>query len=107
MKHVKGLPKIKCEISECNITDSAALHYHHIVEQNDLRTDNSTWNLCVICAVHHNLVHAGKLKIIGPYPSTHNNGRILVYELNGISNVPGITKPYYQPKPKGLKIRKK
>lgn len=47
MKNVKGLPKIKCEISECNITDPAALHYHHIIEQNEINTDNSIWNLCV------------------------------------------------------------
>lgn len=106
MKHVKKLPKNKCEIEGCNVIDPAALHYHHIVEQTKLHTDNSIWNLCVICSVHHNLVHAGTLKIIGPYPSTHNNGRLLIYEMNGVCNVPGINKPYYMPKPKSLKIRK-
>jgi len=106
LKNVKGLPKIKCEITGCEITDAAALHYHHIVEQTELNTDNSVWNLCVICSVHHNLVHAGKLKIIGPYPSTHNNGRLLIYEIDGVCNVPGINKPYYIPKIKGIKIRK-
>lgn len=106
VKNIKNLPKIKCEIEGCTVTDSSALHYHHIIEQTELNTDNSPWNLAIICSVHHNLVHSGKIKIIGPYPSTNNNGRILVYEIDGKCNIPGITKPYYIPKIKSLKIRK-
>jgi hypothetical protein len=42
-------------------------------------------------------VHEGKIKIIGVLPSTHlPYKRILVYEENGISNVPGIQEVFYK-----------
>lgn len=104
MKSAK-LQKIRCEIKECGVTQKAALHFHHIVERKVVGTCNNPFNLAVLCATHHELTHDGKtLKIIGVYPSTEEQGRTLIYELNGVSNVPGITEPYYKYKPESMKL---
>jgi hypothetical protein len=44
------------------------------------------------------------IKIIGVYPSTKMPyKRVLVFEQNGVSNVPDITKPYCEPKENSMK----
>lgn len=101
----KRLVKNKCEIEGCNITDSDALHFHHIIERTKVNTTNHPFNLAILCAVHHELVHANKLKIIGVYPSTKPpNGRTLIYELNGEKNIEGIEEPYKVFENKSFKI---
>lgn len=90
------LIKDKCEIEECEIQDKEALHFHHIIERTNIKTNNKPYNIAILCSVHHNLVHSGKLKIIGTYPSTKlPNKRILIYELNGIKNI-DIDKSYLE-----------
>lgn len=101
------LKKIRCEIEGCNVTQKAALHFHHIIERKTVGTSNDPLNTAIICATHHELTHDGQLKIIGVYPSTGEQGRTLVYEINGVQNVPGITEPYYKPKQISMKIHKK
>lgn len=97
------LKKIECEI--CEEKDVNALHKHHIVERTELNTNNNPMNLAVICSNCHNKVHAGTIKIIGIYPSTKlPYGRILIYEINGKSNCPGITEPYFTYKPQKTKV---
>lgn len=98
------LHKEFCEISGCKIIDSKLLHHHHIIERTELGTSNDIWNLAVLCPTHHAMVHSGKLKIIGVFPSTAKFGRTLIYELDGISNIEGISKPYLNNKVKGFKI---
>jgi len=97
------LQKLKCEIKGCNVTEPALLHFHHIIERKILGTSNHPFNLAIICANHHELTHEGKLKIIGVYPSTEEQGRTLVYELDGVCNIPGITEAYFKPKPIAIK----
>jgi hypothetical protein len=104
---MRKLHKEFCEIEDCNINDSKLLHHHHIIERTDLGTSNDCWNLAVLCPTHHAMVHSGQLKILGVFPSTAKYGRTLVYELNGIPNIKGINKPYFQPKIKGVKIYEK
>ena len=91
--------KEQCEI--CGEKDEATLHAHHIVERTELNTSNDDMNTAVLCANCHNKLHLGTaLKIIGVFPSTKPPGRMLIYTLNGICNVPGMEneKPYYIPK---------
>ena len=72
-------PKIECEI--CGEKNKNVLHHHHIVERTELNSDNSFYNLAVICANCHTKHHAGEIEIIGVYPSTKPPyGRILVYK---------------------------
>lgn len=98
------LIKNKCEIEECGIDYEPALHFHHIIERTQINTCNDSINLAILCAVHHEFVHAGRLKIIGVYPSTKlPNGRILVYELDGKKNI-DIDIPYVEIKNKSFKI---
>jgi hypothetical protein len=96
--------KNKCEIDGCNICDPDALHFHHIIERTKINTTNHPFNLAILCAVHHELTHSGKLKIIGVYPSTKlPNKRTLVYELNGIKNI-DIDTPYVEFKNKSFRV---
>jgi hypothetical protein len=89
--------KIHCEI--CGELNKAVLHYHHIIERTDLNCTDDWINVCVICSNCHNRVHAKQIKIIGIFPSTKlPYKRTLVYEIDGISNVPGITRTYHIPK---------
>lgn len=99
------LIKNKCEIEGCEVTDKDALHFHHIIERTQINTTNNPFNLAILCAVHHELTHSGRLKIIGVYPSTcPPNGRTLVYELDGKKNIEGIDTPYVEFKNKSFKI---
>lgn len=85
-----------CEV--CGCTDKEVLHHHHIIEQTEKNTSNDPFNLAVLCANCHNLLHqSDKLEIIGVYPSTAKYGRILIYKLNGKQNIPGINEPYFKP----------
>lgn len=98
------LIKNKCEIDGCSVCEPEALHFHHIIERTQTNTTNHPFNIAIICAVHHELVHAGKLKIIGVYPATKlPNKRILVYELNGVKNI-DIDVPYVEFKNKSFKV---
>lgn len=98
------LIKNKCEIEGCLIDDADALHLHHIIERTKLNTTNNPFNLAILCAVHHELTHSGRLKIIGVYPSTQPpNGRTLVYEFDGKKNI-DIELPYVEFKNKSFKI---
>jgi hypothetical protein len=98
-------PKTECEICHCK--DISTLQRHHIVERTELNTNNNDFNLAIICGNCHLLVHSGEIKLIGIYPSTNISGRILIYERNGVSNVPGITEPYYIPRSRQTKIYSK
>jgi hypothetical protein len=102
----KKLIPICCEI--CGNDNKPTLHKHHIVERTNINSNNDNFNLAVICANCHNMVHAGEIKIIGLYPSTKlPYKRTLIFERSGISNVPGITEPYYIPEPKQMRIYEK
>ena len=101
----KKRPKLQCEIEGCEVTDPNLIHRHHIVERKEIGTCNNDFNLAVICANHHEMVHSGRLKIIGVFPGTKPpTGRILVYELDGVSNFPGIDEAYFKHKPAGMKL---
>lgn len=100
----KKLIKNRCEIEGCNITDPNALQLHHICERTEENTTNHPINLAIICSVHHDLTHSGRLKIIGVFPSTKPpNGRTLVYVLDGKKNV-DINESYFEFKNKSFKI---
>lgn len=99
------LIKNKCEIETCSIDMPEALHFHHIIERTMVNTTNNAFNLAILCAVHHELVHSGRLKIIGVYPSTQlPNARTLIYELDGKRNIEGIDQPYIEFKNKSYKL---
>jgi len=101
------LIKEKCEIESCNVTDPNLLHLHHIIERTETNTNNHDYNLAILCANCHTLVHANKLKIIGLYPSTKlPNKRILIYELDGKRNIEDIDTSYFNFKNKSFKIYK-
>lgn len=99
------LIKNKCEIIGCNIDMPEALHFHHIIERTIVNTTNNIFNLAILCAVHHELVHSGRLKIISVYPSTQlPNKRTLIYELDGKRNIDDINDSYVEFKNKSFKI---
>lgn len=101
----KRAPKLMCEIEGCGVSDPALLHKHHIVERTQVGTCNDDFNLAIICANHHEMTHDGKrLKILGVFPSTGKSGRTLVYEIDGVCNVPGITEAYFKHKPAQMKV---
>lgn len=102
---IKDLIKSKCEIETCNEIDPKALHLHHIIERTELNTNNHPLNLAILCSNCHNKVHAGKIKLIGIFPSTRPpNNRVLIYEIDGKKNVEGIDFPYIEFKNKEYKI---
>jgi hypothetical protein len=104
MKKVKKIIKNQCEIEGCDVNVPEALHLHHIIERTEINTTNHIFNLAVICANHHAMVHSGRLKIIGIFPSTKlPNNRTLVYELDGKRNL-DIEIPYINFKNKSFKI---
>jgi hypothetical protein len=81
------------------------LEFHHIIERTELNTSNNSYNLAILCSNCHGLLHSGRLRIIGVYPSTlPPNGRTLIYELDGKRNIDGIDKPYVEFKNKSYKI---
>lgn len=101
----KRLEKIECEIEGCTVNDPALLHRHHIVERKEVGTSNNDFNLAILCANHHEMLHDYKrLKIIGVFPSTNKSGRTLVYCLDGVCNLPGITEAYFQHQPAQMKV---
>ncbi len=101
------LIKNKCEIETCQVSDPNLLHLHHIIERTELNTNNHDFNLAILCANCHALTHAGRLKIIGVFPSSRQpNKRTLVYELDGKRNIDGIDLPYVEFKNKSFKIGK-
>jgi hypothetical protein len=62
-------------------------------------------NLAVLCPNCHSLIHFGRIKIVGIFPSTEQPyGRTLVYKKDGVSNVPGLDEPYYVPELKSMKV---
>lgn len=91
-----------CEV--CGYKEKSTLQHHHIIERTELNTNNDIYNLCVLCSNCHNEVHADRIKLIGVYPSTNPYGRKLIFEKDGVSNFPGITEPYYKPKPRQTKL---
>ena len=97
------LHKEFCEIYGCE-APKEALHWHHIIERTEINTCNNSYNLAVLCANCHNLVHAGVIEIIGVYPSTNRFGRKLIYKKNGVANVPGLEDPYFKPTPKQSRL---
>lgn len=100
----KKLIKDKCEIASCKANDPSVLHLHHIIERTEINTTNNNFNLAILCANCHALTHAGRLKIIGVYPSTQPpNDRTLVYELDGKKNI-DIDIPYVKFENKSFKI---
>lgn len=105
MAREKLIP-IVCEI--CGEDDKSTLHKHHLVPRTDINSDNSWYNLGVLCSNCHNKIHHGNLKIIGIYPSTKlPYKRTVIFEENGTSNVPQITEPYYIPKAKSMRLHGK
>lgn len=104
MKTSRKIIKDKCEIEGCNVTESMALHLHHIIERTEVNTTNNSFNLAILCATHHAFVHCNRLNIIGVYPATKPpNNRVLVYELDGIKNI-DLDVPYIKFKNKSFKI---
>jgi hypothetical protein len=92
----------KCEIEDCDITE--CLHLHHIIARTEINTNNHIMNLCILCPNHHSLVHSGRIKIIGLFPSTQlPNKRTLVYELDGYKNI-DISEPLIIFKNKSYKL---
>jgi hypothetical protein len=103
VKRIQKLIPSICEI--CGDSNIAVLHKHHIVERTDPNTSNDDMNLAIVCANCHNKIHAKMIKIIGLYPSTKlPYARTLVYEIDGKSNVPGISDPYYTPVANSMKV---
>lgn len=100
----KKIIKNKCEIASCNVNDPNLLQLHHIIARTEINTTNDPFNLALLCSNCHLLTHAGRLKIIGVYPSTQPpNGRTLVYELDGKKNI-DIDIPYVKFENKSFKI---
>ena len=98
-KKIHRLVPSVCEI--CGETNRAVLHKHHIIPRTHPDTYHQDSNLAIICANCHNKVHDGQIKVIDVFPSTKlPYARTLVYEINGVSNVPEITEPYGGRKPK-------
>ena len=99
------LHKEFCEIESCNVTDSNLIHHHHIIERTEIGTSNDSYNIAIICSNCHNMLHkTNRLKIIGVYPAANKHGRKLIYKLDGIPNVEGITEPYFKFVPKQTRI---
>lgn len=100
----KKLHKEYCEIEGCPIKDSRLLNHHHIIERTELNTSNNIWNLAVLCQHHHTLLHEKDIEILGVFPASNKQGRILIYKINGVPNVPGITEFYFKYQPQQMKI---
>lgn len=103
----KSCPKICCEI--CGETNKNILHWHHIVERVEVNSNNSPWNISVICPSCHSKVHNLDIKIVGVWPSTNVSGRKLIYIKDGICNVEGMENeiPPHIPQNATMKVYKK
>jgi 5-methylcytosine-specific restriction endonuclease McrA len=99
------LEKINCEI--CGEKNKEVLHFHHIIEQTDTDCSNNPWNISIVCPSCHSKIHNKNIKIIGVWPSTKAQGRLLIYIKDGICNVPGMKNevPPHLPKNESMKIR--
>jgi hypothetical protein len=82
------LEKINCEI--CGENNKEVLHFHHIIYRSDVNSNNRPENLAILCSNCHNLLHFNRIKIVGVWPSTKSQGRLLVYIKDGICNVEGM-----------------
>lgn len=90
----RKLIKNQCEIFGCEVVDPKLLQLHHIKERTELDSTNDPFNLAILCSLHHNMVHIGRIEIIDTFPSTKlPNNRTLVYRLDGKLNV-DITQEY-------------
>ena len=103
MMRRKKRPKIVCEV--CGEENQSVLHRHHIVERTEIETTNDDFNIAIVCANCHAKIHTGELEIVGVFPGTRPpTGRILVYRINGICNVPGMEDAVPpRPKPQSMK----
>lgn len=103
----KLCPKVRCEV--CEETEKSTLHRHHIVERTDARCTNHPFNLVVLCANCHNMVHAGRVVIKGVWPGNRPPaGRLVVYVKDGVCNFPELEneKPYFVSSTKSMKLWK-
>lgn len=82
------LKKEFCEI--CGEKNKEVLHAHHIIFRSDVNSNNKPENLAILCSNCHNLLHFGRIEIVGVWPSTKPQGRLLVYIKDGVCNVPGF-----------------
>jgi hypothetical protein len=102
VRRKKRLEKVECEI--CGSTDRKILHKHHIIERTDPNTSHDDENLAILCPNCHSKIHVGEIEVVGIFPSTKQPyRRTLVYKEGGVSNVPGLETPYYQPEPKAMR----
>ena len=100
---MKKPTKVCCEI--CAENNLSVLHYHHIIPRTEHECTDDWTNVCVICSNCHNKVHGGQIKILGIFASTKlPYKRTLVYESNGVQNVPGIESTYYIKPTKSMKL---
>ena len=101
------LEKTHCEV--CDEKNKEVLHLHHIVFRSEVNSNNKPDNLAILCSNCHNLLHFNRIKIVGVWPSTAKNGRMLVYIKDGICNVPGMENetPPGTPKNESMKIYNK
>ncbi|NBP01836.1 MAG: HNH endonuclease [Proteobacteria bacterium] len=77
-----GQPKLikkHCEI--CYFDKPEAINFHHIIPKRDPRCTNDNHNIAIVCHSCHDLIHAGKIIIIGVYSST--GGRKLMWFRQG------------------------
>lgn len=100
------LEKINCEV--CGEKNKEVLHLHHIIFRSDPNSNNKPNNLAVLCSNCHNLLHFNRIKIIGVWPSTKSQGRLLVYVKDGICNVPELEfeEPPFKAINESMKVRK-
>lgn len=82
------LEKIICEI--CGENNKNILHFHHIIERTEIECSNSPENIAILCPNCHTSLHLGEITIIGVWPATKTNGRILIYIKDGKCNVEGM-----------------
>lgn len=98
------LEKKYCEV--CGEKNKEVLHFHHIVFRSDINSNNKPENLAILCSNCHNLLHFDRIKIIGVWPSTKDQGRLLIYVKDGVCNVEGMDKeiPPHIPQNESMKI---
>jgi 5-methylcytosine-specific restriction endonuclease McrA len=99
------LEKINCEV--CGENNKEVLHAHHIVFRSDVNSNNKPNNMAILCSNCHNLLHHNRIKIIGVWPSTKNQGRLLVYVKDGICNFPELEfeEPPFKCENESMKVR--
>lgn len=100
------LEKINCEV--CGEKNKEVLHFHHIIFRSNVNSNNKPENIAILCSNCHNLLHFDRIKIIGVWPSTKAQGRLLVYIKDNVCNVEGMENeiPPHIPQNESMKIRK-